>query len=133
MAVPSPQSTNLTTKFTAGIQPDAHSFFSMTNLHPPAPIMLLMLKPLVNGLRISLSEASVRGRRLISERKRKRYRWRRGGGDVIGRVIMMLLYHNYFVGSHKIYLKMILHFFGFSFWMNIDYLISKVYIRCFLV
>lgn len=59
MAVPSPQSTNLTTKFTAGIQPDAHSFFSINNLHPDPLLLLLLLNPLVNGLSISFSEASV--------------------------------------------------------------------------
>jgi hypothetical protein len=55
IAVPSPQSTNLTTKFTAGIQPDAHSFFSIDNLHP-FPLLLLLL--LVNGFRMFSSMAS---------------------------------------------------------------------------
>ena len=56
MAVPPPQSTSLTTKSTAGIQPDAHSFLSITNLQPYP--LLLLLDPFVNGLRISFSEAN---------------------------------------------------------------------------
>ena len=82
MAVPSPQSTNLTTKLTAGIQPDAHSFFSTINLHPNG-----LLNPLVNGFRFSISEATVPWRSPSS--RRQWWARRRGGG--IGRVILILL------------------------------------------
>jgi hypothetical protein len=38
IATPSPQSTSLTTKFTAGIHPAAHSFFSRMIEHPSAEV-----------------------------------------------------------------------------------------------
>ena len=37
--------TNLTTKLTAGMQPAAHSFFSITNRHDPLILLLLLLLP----------------------------------------------------------------------------------------
>ena len=37
--------TNLTTKLTAGIQPAAHSFFSITNRQAPLTLLLLLLLP----------------------------------------------------------------------------------------
>lgn len=83
MALPSPQSTNLITKFTAGIQPDAHSFFSINNLHPD-PLLLLLL---VKGLRISVSASVVWSSPSSSDASRKRVR-RRGVVDVDSAMIM---------------------------------------------
>ena len=85
MALPSPQSTNLITKFTAGIQPDAHSFFSINNLHPDPLLLLLLL--LVKGLRISVSASVVWSSPSSSDASRKRVR-RRGVVDVDSAMIM---------------------------------------------
>ena len=83
MALPSPQSTNLITKFTAGIQPDAHSFFSINNLHPDPLLLLLFVK----GLRISVSASVVWSSPSSSDASRKRVR-RRGVVDVDSAMIM---------------------------------------------
>jgi hypothetical protein len=67
IATPSPQSTNFTTKLTAGIHPAAHSFFSMMILHSPSTDAIEVKRAKINGLRRFIVDNVLQGKLTTNE------------------------------------------------------------------